>query len=430
MSSKIFKYFLLPAVIIQFCFSFSCNKEEDNITTLKFWAMGSEAEVVTKLIPEFEKQNPDIKVHVQQMPWTAAQEKLITAVASDNTPDLCQLGNTWIPQFAALNSITILDELISKSPLIKNENYFEGIWETNVIGNKVYGVPWYVDTRIMFYRKDIFQKAGYDHPPKTWKELLDLSRKIKALYKGEDKYAIYLPTNEWAPFVIFGLQAGADLLKDQNSRGNFSSKEFKEAFKYLVNFHKEKLAPIGISQVTNVYQAFADEYFSMYISGPWNIPEFKKWMKGSLADKWSTAPLPGYQENEYPGVSLTGGSSLIIFNNSEHKEEAWRLIEFLSQPDIQIEFYKLLNDLPAIKETWNDPLLKDDPHMKAFYEQFFHVVATPKVPEWEQIAFSKVQQYAELAARDVMSVDEALENLDSDVDRILEKRRWIISRNN
>jgi len=430
MSSKIFKYFLLPAVIIQFCFSFSCNKEEDNITTLKFWAMGSEAEVVTKLIPEFEKQNPDIKVHVQQMPWTAAQEKLITAVASDNTPDLCQLGNTWIPQFAALNSITILDELISKSPLIKNENYFEGIWETNVIGNKVYGVPWYVDTRIMFYRKDIFQKAGYDHPPKTWKELLDLSRKIKALYKGEDKYAIYLPTNEWAPFVIFGLQAGADLLKDQNSRGNFSSKEFKEAFKYLVSFHKEKLAPIGISQVTNVYQAFADEYFSIYISGPWNIPEFKKWMKGSLADKWSTAPLPGYQENEYPGVSLTGGSSLIIFNNSEHKEEAWRLIEFLSQPDIQIEFYKLLNDLPAIKETWNDPLLKDDPHMKAFYEQFFHVVATPKVPEWEQIAFSKVQQYAELAARDVMSVDEALENLDSDVDRILEKRRWIISRNN
>ncbi|MDO8548610.1 MAG: sugar ABC transporter substrate-binding protein, partial [Ignavibacteria bacterium] len=426
MSSKIFKYFLLPAVIIQFCFSFSCNKEEDNITTLKFWAMGSEAEVVTKLIPEFEKQNPDIKVHVQQMPWTAAQEKLITAVASDNTPDLCQLGNTWIPQFAALNSITPLDELISKSPLIKKENYFEGIWETNVIGNKVYGVPWYVDTRIMFYRKDIFQKAGYDHPPKTWKELLNLSRKIKALYKGEDKYAIYLPTNEWAPFVIFGLQAGAGLLKDQNSRGNFSSKEFKEAFDYLVNFHKEKLAPIGISQVTNVYQAFADEYFSMYISGPWNIPEFKKWMKGSLADKWSTAPLPGYQENEYPGVSLAGGSSLIIFNNSEHKEEAWRLIEFLSQPVTQIEFYKLLNDLPAIKEAWNDPALKDDPYMKAFYEQFFHVVATPKVPEWEQIAFSKVQQYAELAARGVMSVDEALKGLDDDVDRILEKRRWII----
>jgi len=419
--SKILMVVILMTVL-------SCNKEEGNVTTIKFWAMGSEAEVVTKLIPEFEKENPGIKVLVQQMPWTAAQEKLITAVASDNTPDLCQLGNTWIPQFSSLKALTSLNEWINKSASIKKENYFEGIWETNVIDDKVYGIPWYTDTRLMFYRKDVFEKAGYNHPPKTWEELLDLSRKIKALYKGEDKYAIYLPTNEWAPFVIFGLQAGSDLLKDKGTKGNFSGKEFKEAFSFLVNFHKEKLAPIGISQVTNVYQAFSDEYFSMYISGPWNIPEFKKWMKGNLADKWSTTPLPGYKEN-YPGVSLAAGSSLIIFNNSEHKKETWRLIEFLSRSDVQIEFYKLLNDLPAIKEAWNDPVLKDDPYMKAFYEQFFHVVATPKVPEWEQIAFSKIQQYAELAARGVLSVDEALQRLDADVDRILEKRRWIISKN-
>jgi len=237
----------------------SCNKEEGNVTTIKFWAMGSEAEVVTKLIPEFEKENPGIKVLVQQMPWTAAQEKLITAVASDNTPDLCQLGNTWIPQFSSLKALTSLNEWINKSASIRKENYFEGIWETNVIDDKVYGIPWYTDTRLMFYRKDVFEKAGYNHPPKTWEELLDLSRKIKALYKGEDKYAIYLPTNEWAPFVIFGLQAGSDLLKDKGTKGNFSGKEFKEAFSFLVNFHKEKLAPIGISQVTNVYQAFSDE---------------------------------------------------------------------------------------------------------------------------------------------------------------------------
>ena len=53
--------------------------------------MGSEAEYVTKLVPEFEKRNPGIKVKVQAIPWTAAQEKLITAFASDNTPDACQL---------------------------------------------------------------------------------------------------------------------------------------------------------------------------------------------------------------------------------------------------------------------------------------------------------------------------------------------------
>jgi len=97
------------------------------------------------------------------------------------------------------------------------------------------------------------------------------------------------------------------------------------------------------------------------------------------------------------------------------------IFEYLSQPKTQLEFYKLLNNLPANKEAWQDSLLKNDPYMQAFYLQFMNVRATPKIPEWEQIAFSKVQQYAELAARGVMSVDDALKNLDKDVDRILEK---------
>jgi multiple sugar transport system substrate-binding protein len=388
--------------------------------------MGSEAEFVTKLVPEFEKRNPGIKVDVQQIPWTAAQEKLITAFASDNTPDICQLGNTWVPQFASLNAIIKLDDFIGNSMNIKKENYFEGIWETNVIDSAVYGIPWYIDTRLIFYRTDVFKRAGYDQPPKSWNELYDLCKRIKALYPGEDKYAIYLPTNEWAPFIIFGLQNNAELLKDNNSRGNFNSKEFKEAFEFLVKFHKEKLAPLGISQVTNVYQAFADEYFSIYISGPWNINEFKKRMTGDLTDKWSTAPMPSKTGEDYPGVSLAGGSSLVVFEKSEHKEEVWKFIEFLSEPSIQIEFYKLIYNLPAIKEAWEDSSIANNIYMKAFYEQFNHVVPTPKVTEWEQIAFAKVQQYAEIAVRGAMSIDNTLKNLDKDVDMILEKRRWLL----
>lgn len=387
--------------------------------------MGAEAEYVIKLVPEFERLNPGIKVKVQQIPWTAAQEKLVTAFASDNTPDACQLGNTWVPQFAALNAIVSLNELVSNSDLINKERYFEGIWETNVIDGKVFGIPWYMDTRVIYYREDVFEKVGYNEPPKNWNELFDLSKKIKSIHPNEEKYAIYLPTNEWAPFVMFGMEAGSSLLKNENTLGNFSSKEFTSAFKYLIEFHKQNLAPVGISQVTNVYQAFAEEYFTMYISGPWNIPEFKKWMKDDLADKWMTAPMPGYS-NDYPGVSLAGGSSLVIFENSKYKKEVWKFFEFLSQVKTQIEFYTMLNNLPSVKEAWENPIFKNDPYMQAFYKQFTNVRATPKIPEWEQIAFSKVQQYAELAVRNAMSVEDALKNLDKDVNRILEKRRWLV----
>ena len=424
-------YRKLLAIIFVFVtslFTLSCNTNKDDNITIKFWAMGTEAEYVTKLVPEFEKENPRIKIDVQQIPWNAAQEKLVTAFASDNTPDICQLGNTWIPQFSSLHAIIALDDFVAKSKTIKKENYFAGIWDTNVMDSIVYGIPWYIDTRVMFYRKDVFDEVGYKNPPRSWSELLDLCEKIKALYPNEDKYAIYLPTNEWAPFIIFALQNHALLLKDNNSLGNFSSKEFKEAFEFADKFHKENLAPLGISQVTNVYQAFAEKYFSIYISGPWNINEFKKWMTGDLADKWSTAPMPSKYGDHYPGISLAGGSSLVIFKNSGHKDEAWKFIEFLSQISTQLEFYHLLYNLPAVKEAWKDSSLADDKYIKAFYEQFENVVATPKVPEWEQIAFDKVQQYAEIVVRGAMPVDEALTNLDKDVNQILEKRRWLLSK--
>lgn len=419
---NIFLFFLI--LIIS-----SCSKEIDRVRTIKFWAMGSEAEQISKIIPEFEKRYPDLKVKVQQIPWTAAQEKLITAFASDNTPDICQLGNTWIPQFASLNAIIDLTDFINKSSVVKPDKFFPGIWETNVIDNRVYGIPWYVDTRLMFYRKDVFERAGYFKPPENWEELYSLCKKIKEMNRGKEKYPIFIPTNEWNSFIIFGLQAGAKLLKDKNTRGNFSSKEFKEAFDYLIRFHKENLTPFGMMQVTNVYQAMAEEYISIYFSGPWNIPEFKKWMSGNLADKWATAPMPGYK-NEYPGLSLAGGSSLVIFKDSKRKNEVWKLIEFLSEPEIQLKVYRVTNNLPSVIDAWKDSSLSNDVYMKAFYQQLQNVISTPKIPEWEQIVFSKLQQYAEFAARGVMTTEEALRKLDEDADRILEKRRWLTSKQN
>lgn len=415
--------------VLLYLLFYSCAGQKNGSTEIDFWVMGAEGEYVQKLIPEFEKRNPHIKVRVQMIPWTAAQEKLITAYASDNTPDAFQLGNTWVPQFVALNAIENLDPWLNKTDKIKKENYFDGIWDTNIIEGSLYGIPWYIDTRVLFYRKDVLRKAGFNKPPQTWDELYILSKRIKENNGDSEKFAVYIPTNEWAPFIIFALQAKSDLLKDNNCYGNFKGKKFKKAFEYLIRFHKENLAPTGISQVTNVYQAFAEEYFSMYISGPWNIKEFKKWMKDDLKDKWMTAPLPGPNEST-PGVSLAGGSSLVISKNSEKKEYVWKLFEYLSEPETQIKFYHLLYDLPAVKEAWEDSTLKNDPFMKAFYSQFHHVAATPKIPEWEQIAFAKLQQYAEIAARGVMTIDEALESLDHDVDKILEKRRWLLSKKN
>ena len=81
-----------------------CVRHEGD-TVIRFWAMGREAEVVAELVREFENDNPGIRVEIQQIPWTSAHEKLLTAFAADALPDICQLGNTWVPEFAVLGAL-------------------------------------------------------------------------------------------------------------------------------------------------------------------------------------------------------------------------------------------------------------------------------------------------------------------------------------
>lgn len=401
-----------------------CDDESD-VVRLEFWALGREGEEVRALIPEFERRNPGIRVEVQQIPWTAAHEKLLTAYAGDATPDLAQIGNTWIPEFVALDALAPLGGHVRRSSAIEPGDYFPGIWETNRVEGVVFGIPWYVDTRVLFYRKDLLESVGYPDPPESWEGWLEALRRIKRR-AGEDRYAILLPLDEWAQPVILGLQAGAPLLREDGRYGNFRDPRFREAFAFYVRLFREGLAPpVSAAQLGNLYQDFARGYFAAVLSGPWNLGEFRSRLPAELQDDWGTAPLPAF-EGEGPGVSLAGGASLAIFRASERQEAAWKLIEYLSAPERQLRFYELTGNLPPRTDAWRDPAL-DDPRVRAFFEQLQRVRPMPRVPEWEEIA-TTVIEYAEEAIRGRMTVDEALAALDREVDRILEKRRWMLER--
>ena len=172
----------------------ACARPQEGIT-LRFWAMGREAEVVGELVREFEAENPGIRVEVQNIPWTAAHEKLLTAYAADGLPDICQLGNTWIPEFATLGALTPLQPYVDASREVVPADYFPGIWDTNVVQGQLVGIPWYVDTRLLFYRKDLLRKAGYDHPPRDWAEWERMNQALKQVL-GPGRYPVLMPLNE------------------------------------------------------------------------------------------------------------------------------------------------------------------------------------------------------------------------------------------
>ena len=387
--------------------------------------MGREGEVVQEMMPEFERRNPGIHVRVQQIPWTAAHEKLLTAFVGDATPDVAQLGNTWVPELVALGALADLTPRVGTIGAAAPPSHFPGIWATNVIDGAVYGIPWYVDTRVLFMRTDTLARAGVAAPPRSWAAWRDAMVRVTKLPGGE-RFGILLPTNEWAQPVLLGIQAGATLLRDGDRYGAFRAPEFRKAFEFYISLFKDRLAPaLNASQVANVYQQFGEGFFAMYITGPWNLGEFRRRLPPDLAGTWTTAPLPAPVEADWPGLSLAGGSSLVVFRASPNQDAAWRLISFLSEPAQQEAFFKASGDLPANRDAWRSQALAGDVQAQAFYLQLQHVQPMPRVPEWEQIA-TRVFEAAEQAIQGRAGIDDALEALDRDVDRMLEKRRWII----
>ncbi|WP_129136082.1 sugar ABC transporter substrate-binding protein [Luteimonas sp. YGD11-2] len=397
-----------------------CRSQGDD-TVIRFWAMGREAEVVGELVREFEQDNPGIRVRIQQIPWTSAHEKLLTAYAADALPDLCQLGNTWVPEFATLGALEPLNARVAASDVIDPDDYFPGIWATNVIDGQLLGVPWYVDTRLLFYRRDILAAAGWDAPPRDWAQWAQAMADVRA-HVGADRYAIMVPLNEFEQLLSFALQQEDPLLRDGGTRGNFSSPGFRRALGFYAGMFDNGWAPpMSESQISNVWDEFGRGFFSFYISGPWNIREFRNRLPADLQDAWATAPLPG---PDGPGAGIAGGTSLVLFRGSEVQDASWKLVEFLSRPDIQERFHAMIGNLPPRRSTWELPQLQADPHARAFRDQLERVKPTPQVLEWERIA-QEMRLMSERVVRGGLAQDAAVAQLDARVDDILAKRRWV-----
>jgi multiple sugar transport system substrate-binding protein len=402
-----------------------CARDQDSREVVRFWAMGYEGEVVAQLLPEFERTHPGIRVELQQQPWTAAHEKLLTAFAGDALPDVCGLGNTWIPEFAALGALQPLDARIAATPALAIGDYFPGIWDTGVVDGHIYGLPWYSETRLPYYRRDLLIKAGIAAPPRNWAEWRVAMAAVKREV-GPSRYAILLPLNEFEPLLNLAIQQPDPLLRDGGRYGNFRSAGFKRALGFYKEMFDKQWAPrVTNNQISNVWDEFGRGYFSFYINGPWNIAEFKQRLPKELASSWMTMPLPGPDGG--PGASVAGGVTLVVFAHSRHQDAAWQLAQFLSAPGTQTRFQELTGDLPSRRSPWSATALANDPYAQAYRDQLERAKPTPKVPEWERIA-TDIRLVAEQLVNNKIDVDGAAVELDRRADLILEKRRWMLDR--
>ncbi|WP_404405761.1 sugar ABC transporter substrate-binding protein [Jeotgalibacillus malaysiensis] len=375
--------------------------------TLSVWAMGEEGKLLDEMTAAYEEENPDVTVNVQAIPWDQAYDKLLTAVASGNGPDVLQLGTTWVTEFADAGALLDLSEYMEDYPNFNPDNYFEGAQASMEYDGATVGIPWYVETRTMYYRTDLLEEVGYSEPPATWDELKDAATKLSET--GDNVYGLDIDLNDQITPFIFAWQNGFEF---DTENPNFTSPEFKGAIEYYTSYFEE-----GISTTTegiDIIQAFKDGQKPIFFSGPWMINIIND-QAPELEGDWAVATMPANEEN----VSSIGGANFSVFHTSENVEGALDFISYMTETETQLEWMEKSNTLPSRTESWEDPALADSEMYSVFGEQLENTQAAPQIKEWERVAQELLSSIERINIGGA-DIDEELEAFNTKVDGIIE----------
>ncbi len=372
--------------------------------TIEVWAMGTEGEVLQDFAADFEEANPDATVEVTAVPWESAHDKLAGAIASGNTPDVSLIGTTWMGEFAEAGGLMPTPE-----NLVDEADFYPGAWASTEVGGTSYGVPWYVETRVLYYRKDLAEKAGWTEAPETWDDLKTFAQDMEE--KGGAEFGLNLQpgqTGSWQTMLPFAWSNGASLTNEEGTEYTIDSPEMAEALDYYASYFEEGLSETRLLDPGELEGGFADGTYGSFISGPWHTGLVED--AGVTQDQYAVAPLPGPEGA--PGSSFIGGGDLAVFNDSDNADSAWKFVQWLSEPETQQGFYEEVGDLPAVPAAWETGELADDPQLQVFGQQLEEAVSPPAVPTWEQVA-GAIDGLVEQASKGGMPSDEAVAEMQS-----------------
>lgn len=399
---------MLPALAVSGCGAAA------GVPPLRVWAMSYEGDYSPFLMPDFTAAT-GIPVDVQSLPTTASHEKLLTAHAGNALPDVLMLFNGWVREFAMIGAVAPVP-----SPTLV-ARLFPGVRDPLRIGGIDYAVPWSVAPQVQYFRRDIVGGAGYATPPLDWAGWLRMARAIKR--RRPDEYVFLMLLNWPDALLTMMTQAGATMLRDQATRGNFRSDPVRHAFAFYAQLFAEGLAPRALStEVQDPLAAFAQGYFAIWPSGPTTLLDLRRRAGEIPPNRWSTARLAGPTG---PGPVSGDSASLCVATTTTRPAAAWALVRHMTSRASELKFQRMIGNLPARIDAWNAPQLAQ-PVLAAFREQMADPAPIPPAVEWERIK-GEVQLAAERVIRELQTIEQALTALDDRVDRLLAQRRALVA---
>ncbi|WP_245601247.1 MULTISPECIES: extracellular solute-binding protein [Mycetocola] len=370
--------------------------------TVVMWAQGASGEALPELVKGFEKENPDVKVQVTGIPWSSAHQKYQSAIAAGTVPDVAQMGTTYMADFA--------DAFENPAEDIKTDGIFEAARNAAVVGGRAAGVPWYVDTRVIFYRTDLAAQAGITQAPKTWADFTALARAYQEQAGAE--WGVRLPTggtDSFQAFLPFAWSSGAELMNKDQTEWTLDTPEMVSALTEYQKVFTDKVAnPNASTEAGAAESNFVSGNTPMLIGPPQEIGLLNKAGGEGFDAKYAVARIPEVKSS----TSFAGGSSVVVFKKAKNPEAARLLVKWLTEKSTQTEFYKLTGNLPAVEDAWNDASLTADTKLSVFRDQLGDAKSPPTNTAWVQVS-AGADTVFERVVKGAMTPAEAAKELQS-----------------
>jgi multiple sugar transport system substrate-binding protein len=374
MSRKKLVAFMLASVMIVSVFS-GCAGKKANVSssqglkynnepvTLTFWhtySADTEAKVFdNEVIADFNKQYPNIKINSVTMPSSNLEQQVIQAAASNSSPDLMRMDNTWIPQFANLNTLVQVDKLSGFSDVVANS--FPGPVSSCQFQGKYYALPLDTNTQIAIYNTKDLQDAGLSEPPKTFDELISAAQKIKSTHPNG---LIAFGTSTWniCPYFL-SLGGTYSDPKYTKASGYINSKASVAALTKLVNANDQGLVgKVLLGGQPGFWDGLktSDGYMETN-DGPW----FFSLQDKSVTNNYSIALMPSGAGGS---ISVIGGEDVAMFKNCKDQSAGWEFMKYLNTEFPQKTMAKI-GQMPTNTTVANDPDLTSNPVFKMYMKQ-------------------------------------------------------------
>jgi N,N'-diacetylchitobiose transport system substrate-binding protein len=358
---------------------------------IRVWLNGTDTpqEARDWLKKTFEEQNEGSTLTIEQQEWDGLVEKLTTSLSSESeTPDVVEIGNTQAPTFTSAGAFSDMTDQLDD---LGGDDLLQGFVDGATVDGKTYAVPYYAGSKYIFYRKDLFEKAGITAVPTTMEEFIDDAVKLKqANPKPANFSGFWFPGQDWRNGAAFVWDAGGDLATDDGGEwsGSLSS---DESIAGLETAQKLFTDASGAAKDGNE----ADSW-TPFCAGEIGMVSAPGWIKGLILDPKTGCPdtygkeigvfaLPG--SDGQPAPVLLGGSDIAIASKSANQDLAAKAVALMLSDDYQTIMAK--NGLTPAKNSLA-PLLGDDEFAQATIAAASNAKLTPAAPGWANVEGSRV----------------------------------------